>query len=405
MPVTVTVSQIARRLAMTVKADKQLADILVRGEISNFLCHSKSGHIYFSLKEGDCSIKAVMFRSFAEKLQFLPDDGMSVIVRASVQLYERDGACQLYVSEIQPDGVGSASLAFEQLKQKLKDEGYFEQKRPIPSFPKKICVITSPSGAAIQDIINVISRRCPVVKLLRIPARVQGEFAPMSIAEAFERAQETDADLIIFGRGGGSAEDLSAFNTEIVAKAIFDSGIPTISAVGHEIDFTIADFVADLRAPTPSAAAELAVPDISVSDTAIKELLGIIREKVLKKIELSEFQFEREVDRIELLSPVAKLRMADDLKKTLVAEIKAKSLRNVETKSDEFESAVALLEALAPYNILKRGYAVVRRNDIHIESVDKLAEGDEVEIRMRDGGFRAVISSFSEKTKGISDDV
>lgn len=401
MPVTVTVSQVARRLSTTVKADKQLADILVKGEISNFICHSKSGHIYFSLKEGDCSIKSVMFRSFAEKLQFMPDDGMSVIVRASVQLYERDGACQLYVSEIQPDGVGAAGLAFEQLKQRLKDEGYFEQKRVIPSFPKKICVITSPSGAAIQDIINVISRRCPVVKLLLIPALVQGELAPMSIAEAFEKAQETDADLIIFGRGGGSAEDLSAFNTEIVAKAIFDSGIPTISAVGHEIDFTIADFVADMRAPTPSAAAELAVPDISLSDIAIKELLGLIREKLSKKIDVHELELERLVGKIDAFPPSKRLDLAEKNINTLFSDIRARAFRAVTAKEKELQSSKNLLEALAPYNILKRGYAAVCKNGLHIDSVDKLSVGDELEIKMSDGGFRAVVSSLDNDTKGV----
>ncbi len=404
MPVTVTVSQVTRRLATTLKGDKQLSDILVKGEISNFICHSKSGHIYFSLKEGDCSIKAVMFRSYAEKLQFMPDDGMSVIVRASVQLYERDGACQLYVSEIQPDGVGAAGLAFEQLKQRLKDEGYFEQKRVIPSFPKKICVITSPSGAAIQDIINVISRRCPVVKLLLIPALVQGELAPTSIAQAFEKAQETDADLIIFGRGGGSAEDLSAFNTEIVAKAIFDSGIPTISAVGHEIDFTIADFVADMRAPTPSAAAELAVPDISVSDIAIKELLGMIREKLSKKIDMLELQLERIVEKIELYPPEKRLNEAQETINRLAFEVKTKANRSLVAKKNELESVKKLLEALAPYSVLKRGYAAVCKGGVHIDSVDRLSVGDEVEIKMSDGRFRAVISSFDD-VKGVSDDI
>ncbi|MCM1418834.1 MAG: exodeoxyribonuclease VII large subunit, partial [Roseburia sp.] len=258
-PFTVTVSQLNRRIALMLKGDKSLAGLVVRGELSNVTLHS-SGHLFFTLRDESAAVRGVMFRSNAERLAFLPEEGMSVIVTGNVQCFERDGVYQIYAVEIAPSGAGEQAVAQKQLKERLLKEGIFSRKRPLPTFPQKICVITAETGAAIRDILNVLERRCPTVRVIFIPALVQGDKAPESICRAFRLAEGTDADLVIFGRGGGSAEDLSAFDTEAVARAVYLSPIPTISAVGHEIDVCLADLAADLRAPTPSAAAELAVP-------------------------------------------------------------------------------------------------------------------------------------------------
>ena len=249
-PFTVTVSQLNRKISFMLNGEKTFADLYVRGEISNLNINARTGHIFFTLKDENSSVRAVMFSSNADRLKFVPESGMAVVVRGSVKCFERDGVYQIYVSEMTHDGAGALSEEFDKLKARLEAAGMFAQKRDIPKIPDKICVITSETGAVLQDIRNVLSRRWPQVQVVLIPAAVQGEQAPDSLVQAFAKANETDADVIIFGRGGGSAEDLSCFNSEAVAKAIFASRIPTISAVGHETDFTIADFTADKRAPT-----------------------------------------------------------------------------------------------------------------------------------------------------------
>ena len=272
-----------------IESDEILRSVLVRGEISNFSLYRKSGHMYFTLKDGQSSVKAVMFRSDAEKLNFIPEDGMNVIVSARVSVFERDGVYQLYVSDIIPDGIGAQMVAFFQLKEKLEKEGLFDddRKKQLPRFPKKIAVATSPSGAALQDILSVTGRRYPIADIEIYPCVVQGTESAESVIRAvnyFNR--KNDADVLIIARGGGSYEDLASFNDERLARTIANSNIPIISAVGHESDFTIADFVADMRAPTPSAAAEIAVPDISeitdfVSDfryTLKKEVSAVLNE-------------------------------------------------------------------------------------------------------------------------------
>ena len=243
---------------MIVKGDKALSDVYVAGEISNFTLHKASGHMYFTLKDEISSIKCVMFAGKAAGLTFMPYSGQSVIVRGGVNVYERDGANQIYVSEIIEKGQGELAIAFEKAKRELEAGGYFDKKRPIPKQPKKVCLITAEKGAALQDMLNIIARRRPILEVVLIPATVQGAYAPATLINGIEAAQTTGADLIIVGRGGGSAEDLSCFNDIGYAKALYNSEIPTISAVGHETDFTISDFVADLRAPTPSAAAGIA---------------------------------------------------------------------------------------------------------------------------------------------------
>ena len=257
MPV-ITVTQINRYIGSILKNDRNIQGIMVRGEISNYVKHFRSGHVYFTLKDSESAIKAVMFANSAARLKFAPEDGMAVIVSGSIGVYERDGAYQLYVNDIIPEGAGAQGAALEQLKRKLQKEGIFDtaHKRPIPAMPKKIGAVTSLSGAAVRDIINVLSRRYPLGEVYAVNALVQGEGAPESVCRGILRAEAAGCDVIIVGRGGGSSEDLSAFNTEKVAYAIYNCKVPVISAVGHETDFTIADLAADLRAPTPSAAAE-----------------------------------------------------------------------------------------------------------------------------------------------------
>ena len=263
MPKIWTVAELTREIGQTLNDNPDFVNCWVSGEISNYKNHRPSGHWYFTLKDEQSSMKGVMFRSRAERVRFTPQDGMKVLVRGSIRIYERDGTIQLYAEEMQPSGVGALYLAFEQLKERLGQEGLFapERKKAIPRYPRRIGIVTSPTGAAIKDILKVMFRRNPQISWILAPAAVQGELAPKEVAQAIARLnRHSQVDVIIVGRGGGSLEELWAFNTEEVARAIAASGIPVISAVGHETDVTIADMVADLRAPTPSAAAELAVP-------------------------------------------------------------------------------------------------------------------------------------------------
>ncbi|MDE7289689.1 MAG: exodeoxyribonuclease VII large subunit, partial [Oscillospiraceae bacterium] len=304
-----TVSQINRYVASMIKGDKKLHGILAAGEISNFTCHNKTGHLYFTLKDSETSIKAVMFSSMASQLKFAPKSGMSVIVAADVRVYERDGAYQLYVTDMQPDGLGAMYLAFEQLKERLSAEGIFsmEHKKPIPQMPNKIGIVTSLDAAALQDMLKILSRRYPVAEVTVFPALVQGTNAPESLCRAISRADSSSLDLIICGRGGGSPEDLAAFNSEAVARSIYACNTPIISAVGHETDTSIADYAADLRAATPSAAAELAAPDISVLYDKINSVEKALNKAVSAAIGAKLYRLERTSERLEAASPAGKL--------------------------------------------------------------------------------------------------
>lgn len=270
-----SVSQLNRYIKMNFDADENLANIFISGEISNFTNHYRTGHLYFTLKDDSAAVRAVMFNSSAKRLKFMPEDGMKVIARGRVSVYEASGQYQLYVDDMQPDGVGALNLAYEQLKEKLQKEGLFSEhhKKPLPPYPEKVGVITSPTGAAVRDIINVLGRRFPYAEIVFCPVLVQGEGAHLQLTDAVNLFNsERAADVIIIGRGGGSIEDLWEFNDEGLARAVYNSEIPVISAVGHETDFTICDFVADMRAPTPSAAAELAVPDANELQYALSTL-------------------------------------------------------------------------------------------------------------------------------------
>ena len=403
MEMTVTVSQIIRRLSLLVKGDKAIQHISVKGEISNFTNHIKTGHLYFTLREGNAGIKAVMFRNYAERLTFDPEAGMNVVVTGSIQLYERDGACQIYVTEMRrEEGIGEGLLSFEQLKEKLNEEGLFAQKRPLPERPSSICVVTSETGAAIKDITNVLSRRYPFVRVCLIPVLVQGADAPASIAKGLEKAQTSGCDLIIFGRGGGSAEDLSAFNTEIVARAVYASRIPTISAVGHEIDFTIADFAADLRAPTPSAAAELAVPDIAELRAGLINLQKQLKEKALNRLAEAKTRLDAAEKLLSLHKPSTRIeaerRRVNDLFSTIQKDFSAL----ISFKESRLAALLRLLDAFNPLKTLERGYSIVMKDGDLISSAKTLDKGDKITVKLSDGDIEAVVEGISQSSEGAT---
>lgn len=393
MALVVTVSQINRRLALLLKSDKSIQNISVKGEISNLKYHTQTGHIYFSLRDDSASIKAVMFRSYAERLNITLENGMNVVVNGAVQFFERDGMCQLYAYSIkQEEGIGEGALSFEQLKNKLNEEGLFNQKRPLPEIPKSICVVTSETGAAIKDIMNVLSRRYPFVKVKLISVLVQGAEAPESIAEGINKAQKSNCDLIIFGRGGGSAEDLSAFNTEIVARAVFASKIPTISAVGHEIDYSISDFAADMRAPTPSAAAEIAVPDVNEIMNKLKMKRDRIREMAFDKIADRETQINNLFSHIELFHPKNKIEFNEKSLNKSFALIKKDFASLISTKELQLKNTVELVNAFNPFKTLERGYSIVFKDNSAITSVNSVKKGDRIKIKLSDGELNALIT-------------
>lgn len=393
MALIVTVSQINRRLALLLKSDKAIQSVSVKGEISNLKYHYQSGHIYFTLRDSAASIKAVMFKSYAEKLNFELEDGMNIVVSGAIQFYERDGLCQLYAYDIKrEDGVGEGALSFEQLKNKLNEEGLFNQKRHLPEIPKSICVVTSETGAAIKDILNVLSRRYPFVKVKLISVLVQGSEAPQSVADGINRAQDTGCDLIIFGRGGGSAEDLSAFNTEIVARAVYASKIPTISAVGHEIDYSISDFVADMRAPTPSAAAEIAVPDVNEIINALEIKRNHIKDMALAKVAGSELQVSNLFSHIELYHPKNKIEANEKNLNETYSLIKKDFGNLISTKELHLKNTVELVNAFNPFKTLERGYSIVFKNNSAVTSVKALKSGDKIKIKLSDGELNASIT-------------
>ena len=393
MPV-VTVTQVNRYIGSKLKGDRILQGIMVKGEISNFVKHFKSGHCYFSLKDSESSIKAVMFASAASRLKFMPEDGMSVVVSGSISVYERDGAYQLYANDIIPEGAGKASAALEQLKKKLEKEGIFaaEHKRPRPYMPTKIGAVTSLSGAAVRDIINVLSRRYPLCELYAVNALVQGEGAPTSICRGILKAEAAGCDVIIVGRGGGSAEDLGAFNTEQVARGIYGCKVPVISAVGHEVDLTIADLAADMRAPTPSAAAELAAPDIST----IKDSIDSYEKRAERVVMLS---FNRAADRFTAInsrlaaqSPESRLTLIGQQLTDLDNRMGRAFERYTEKRGSELCEKIARLDSLSPLKVMARGYSLVYSGDELVRSSDDIENGSEVTLRFDKGGAKAEIT-------------
>lgn len=383
-----TVSQLNYYVKSVLDSDPRLNYVFLTGEISNLTDHYRSGHIYLSLKDNKSLVRCVMFAGNARNLKFKPAEGMKVICRGRVTLYEATGQYQYYIEDMQPDGVGALYQAYEQLKAKLSAEGLFDEKykKPIPRFPSTIGVITSPTGAAVQDIRNILTRRYPSVNITLCPVLVQGESAVPQLINAVERLNEFNlCDTIIIGRGGGSIEDLWAFNDENLARAIFKSKIPVISAVGHETDFTICDFVSDLRAPTPSAAAELAVPDkqelLQYYDSQKQYLSSLID----SRINDYKYSFSQSASALSSLSPQNKLKNIESELAINTHRLTSLSNQIFENKKQEISLLASRLESLNPVSILKRGYSVVTKDDKTVTSVKDVKAGDTLAIDVTDG--------------------
>jgi exodeoxyribonuclease VII large subunit len=440
----VTVAALTKYIKRKFEVDPHLQDLWIKGEISNFTNHSR-GHMYFTLKDEQARIQAVMFAGYNRYLTFKPENGMKVLVRGEISVYEPSGNYQVYVKEMQPDGIGALYLAYEQLKKRLEQEGLFapEHKKPIPKFPRYIGVVTSPTGAAIRDILTTIHRRYPLAKVILFPTLVQGAQAAPSIVQSIEKANELGyLDVLIVGRGGGSIEELWAFNEESVARAIFASRIPIISAVGHETDYTIADFVADLRAPTPTGAAELAVPHVAdllerVTDRKAR-LIRAMKERIMqseKKLQTLQTSYafrypqrlyeqkeqqldllldrlrrqmkqtveknEHRLNQLHLLlmkhHPEARLQKANEQRQTLEKMLIRNMNTVVKQKQWAFTSSLAKLEALSPLKIMERGYSLVYdQQKAIVKSVHQLQLGDVVRIRFQDGQADCVVSQLEE---------
>lgn len=398
-PPVLTVTQLNTYIKSVIDSDLNLNNVFVQGEISNFTNHYRTGHYYMSIKDGDSSIKAVMFKYSNQRLRFMPENGMNVILRGRVSVFERDGQYQLYIDDMQPDGAGALALAFEQLKQKLASQGLFDpdKKKPVPFMPKRIGVVTSNTGAAVHDIINVISRRFPMTELVIAPVQVQGTSAAGQIAAAIREFNSCNgADVLIVGRGGGSVEDLWAFNEEVVARAVYDSHIPVISAVGHETDFTICDFVADLRAPTPSAAAELAVPDWREQKLYVDALFNQCKDTVLAKVQSEEDNLRFILKQLEYANPMTVIENKIQTVDIISQKIYDKVRESVAVKSGEFAAILARLDALNPMKVMQRGYAIAYKNETAITSVSHIKKGDKLKIRLLDGAVNVTVDEREE---------
>lgn len=385
-----TVSQINSYLKRLLDSNEILNDIWIKGEISNFKLHY-SGHMYITLKDEGGVLKAVMFKNSALRLKFNPADGMKVLARGRISVYEAGGSYQLYIEEMIPDGVGTLYLAYEQLKRKLEVEGLFsdEYKKPIPRFPEKIGVVTAATGAAVRDIINVITRRFPYTQIILYPTLVQGPGAASEISRAIKYFNESfKVDTLIVGRGGGSIEDLWAFNEETVARAIFESQIPVISAVGHETDFTIADFVSDLRAPTPSAAAEMAVPSVAEIYSGLSSYFARILQAENNFIKRKRL----ELNNLKIKTPKDYLNERSMLLDSYVKSIEKNfSLKLLESKKS-FGEICAKLEALSPLSVMARGYAIAEDSDGNIiKSAKDLKKNTEFDLRLCDGKKKCLV--------------
>lgn len=387
---TLTVTQLNNRIKNMLELDPLLADICVRGELSNYKKYP-SGHHYFTLKDAECSLRCVMFKSSAMKLRFNPENGMGVTVRGRVSVYPRDGAYQLYCNSIMPEGAGDLQVAFEQLKAKLQAEGLFdkEHKKPLPKYPKRIAVITSSAGAAVRDIIRVLGKRWPLCEVVVLPVRVQGVEAPPEIVGAIKYANRWKVgDLIITGRGGGSIEDLWAFNDERVARAIYESEIPVISAVGHEPDVTISDYVADLRAATPSNAAELAVPDMEEFLQTLDGVQSRLDRAVDKKISACSDRLNDLASRRVMSSPAAYIDQKRLELELVTNHLASAAQRRIAGKKEEFVALAAKLDALSPLKVLSRGYSVATlENGEVLRRTEQTAVGDKFSLRLEDGSI------------------
>ncbi len=410
-----TVSELNRYIKYRIDNDENLQEVYLRGEISNFKAHTR-GHFYFTLKDENARISAIMFASNTSKVKFIPQDGMKVLVTGKINVYEASGAYQIYVNTMQEDGIGNLYIAFEQLKKKLQEEGLFneEHKKKIPRIPKRVGVVTAPTGAAIRDILSTIGRRFPLTEVLLFPALVQGDTAYLDIVKQIKKAEEYDLDVLIVGRGGGSIEDLWAFNEEAVARAIYDCPIPVISAVGHEVDFTIADFVADLRAPTPTGAAELAVPNQKDVLNYLGQLTIRSKKAMLTRLNYQKQRLKQILSRPILRQPLRLYEVKEE-KFDLLYEKLLKAMQNkLSSKKYEYELVcqsrvlkspktlldkpvekysrlLEKLELLNPLLTIKRGYAVIKKEDKVITSIKQVKKKEVVKFELQDGVLDAQI--------------
>ena len=411
----ITVSQLTKYIKYKIDNDIHLNEVFLKGEISNFKAHSR-GHFYFTLKDEGSRINAIMFASSTKNIKFIPQDGMKVLVTGKISVFEANGGYQIYVNDMLEDGVGNLYIAFEQLKKKLEAEGLFDasKKKPIPKIPTRVGVVTAPTGAAIKDIISTIKRRWPLAEILLFPSLVQGEEAAADIVKQIKLSENYEIDTLIVGRGGGSIEDLWPFNEEIVARAIYECPTPIISAVGHEIDFTIADFVADLRAPTPTGAAELAVPAISDITNYLNQLNIRLNKSLQSKLEINKQKLKELTSRYIFTNPLSIYQtkemlfdsLLDRLKyaTTNLVTIKEKKfleiknsyiLKNpyqlLDKKSNKYLQILSKLETLSPLLTLKRGYTMTKSNNKVLTSSKDAKKGDNLEIEFSDGIINAEV--------------
>ncbi len=398
-PAVYSVTELNNYVKGVLDKDENLKYVFVTGEISNYKAHY-SGHLYMTVKDASAAVKAVMFAGNASRLRFNPENGMKVLIFGTVSLFPRDGSYQLYISDMQPDGIGALSVAFEQLKEKLTKEGLFSEsyKKPIPRFPQKVGVVTSETGAAVQDVFNVLQRRYPIAEIVLRPTKVQGSGAAEDIAKAINEFNELNgADVLIVGRGGGSIEDLWAFNEEIVARAVFNSRIPIISAVGHETDYTICDFVADLRAPTPSAAAELAVPDkIELGS----ELLGYKRHilEITKKKINEERNKLFSIEQKEVMrNPITRINEQRRELAYISEKLQKLTSDKIDKQKSRFTALVGKLDALSPLNVISRGFALVESKENVVTSKKQLSVDDEISLTLSDGVVEARVTKINEE--------
>lgn len=393
-PKIISVSQLNHYVKSIFDGDMNLNAVFITGEISNLTDHYRSGHIYLSLKDEKSVIRAVMFAGNARNLKFQPKNGMKILACGRVSVYEPTGQYQLYIEHMQPDGIGALNLAYEQLKEKLQKLGMFDKskKKPIPKFPENVGVITSPTGAAIQDIKNIITRRYPNANIIIYPVMVQGESAPEQLVRAVDQMDFYNlADVIIIGRGGGSIEDLWAFNSEELAFAIYNCKTPVISAVGHETDFTICDFVADLRAPTPSAAAELAVPDI-------KELNASLESQKQYIISLMDRQYQKEINKMKRMesllkynSPIESTKRKKQKYLLFLEKVGKQLALQAESQRKEYAKLGSKLEELNPVSVLVRGFAYTKKDGEIVKSAKDFNIDDEFEVVFNDGKINAKV--------------
>ncbi len=399
----ITVSGLNLYAKTLLESDSRLKNIWLKGEISNLTDHYRSGHMYLTLKDEHCSIKAVMFANHASKLSFRPRDGMKVLVRGRITLYDVTGSYQINVEEMQPEGIGTLSVAFEQLKVRLQQEGLFDadHKKPLPTYPQRIGVITSPTGAALQDIVRILKRRYPLAEILLYPVTVQGDGAAAELTAAVTAFDQNDyADVIIIGRGGGSTEDLWAFNDERLARAIYRCHIPIVSSVGHETDFTICDFVSDVRASTPSAGAELVSPELSSMLSTLQDTRNRLTQAMHTRLSAEKIRLNRLREGRVLCSPQDMIQYPKMRLDALAHRMIAAYDRNLSAKKQRLAGISAKLETLSPLKVLSRGYAITQKQQLVIRSVQNVSIGDQVTITLSDGTLTGTVTDRRENPNG-----